>query len=39
VRAPGPKLDAFDLAELDRLLSRLETRLRESVNGRRLAVA
>jgi 4-hydroxy-tetrahydrodipicolinate synthase len=39
VRPPGPKLDAFDLAELDRLLSRLETRLRESVNGRRLAVA
>jgi len=39
VRAPGPKLDAFDLVELDRLLSRLETRLRESVNGRRLAVA
>lgn len=39
VRAPGPKLDALDLAELDRLLSRLETRLRESVNGRRLAVA
>jgi 4-hydroxy-tetrahydrodipicolinate synthase len=39
VRAPGPKLDAFDLAELDRLLSRLGTRLRESVNGRRLAVA
>src|SRR5262249_49629090 len=39
VRAPGPKLDALDLAELDRLLSRLETRLRESINGRRLAVA
>src|SRR5262249_51920942 len=39
VRAPGPKLDALDLAELDRLLSRLETRLRENVNGRRLAVA
>jgi len=39
VRAPGPKLDVLDLAELDRLLSRLETRLRENVNGRRLAVA
>ena len=39
VRAPGPKLDPLDLAELDRLLSRLETRLRESANGRRLAVA
>jgi len=39
VRAPGPRLDAHDLAELDRLLSRLETRLRESANGRRLAVA
>ena len=38
-RSPGPRLDAHDLAELDRLLSRLETRLRESVNGRRLAVA
>ena len=28
VRAPGPKLDAYDLAELDRLLGRLEVRLR-----------
>ena len=36
---PGPRLDAHDLTELDRLLSRLETRLRESANGRRLAVA
>jgi 4-hydroxy-tetrahydrodipicolinate synthase len=39
VRAPGPKLDGLDVAELDRLLSRLEARLRESANGRRLAVA
>jgi 4-hydroxy-tetrahydrodipicolinate synthase len=38
-RAPGPKLDAVDIAELDRLLSRLEARLTESANGRRLAVA
>jgi 4-hydroxy-tetrahydrodipicolinate synthase len=36
---PGPKLDGLDVAELDRLLSRLEARLRESANGRRLAVA
>ena len=27
VRAPGPKLDADDIAELDRLLARLEARL------------
>ena len=39
VRAPGPKLDPVDVAELDRLLSRLETRLTQSANGRRLAVA
>jgi 4-hydroxy-tetrahydrodipicolinate synthase len=39
VRAPGPKLDAHDMAELDRLLARLEARLRESANGPRLAVA
>src|SRR5262249_15258895 len=39
VRARGPGLDAHALAGLDRLLSRLETRLRESANGRRLAVA
>jgi 4-hydroxy-tetrahydrodipicolinate synthase len=39
VRAPGPKLDAYDMAELDRLLARLETRLQESTHGRRLAVA
>src|SRR4029453_14743049 len=38
-RPPGPKLDGLDVAELDRLLSRLEARLRESANGRRLAVA
>jgi 4-hydroxy-tetrahydrodipicolinate synthase len=39
VRAPGPKLDCFDVAELDRLLSRLEVRLKERADGRRLAVA
>jgi 4-hydroxy-tetrahydrodipicolinate synthase len=39
VRAPGPKLDARDTAELERLLSRLEARLKESANGHRLAVA
>jgi 4-hydroxy-tetrahydrodipicolinate synthase len=39
VRAPGPKLDADDLAELDRLLSRLEARLRKNAGGQRLAVA
>jgi 4-hydroxy-tetrahydrodipicolinate synthase len=35
VRSPGPKLDANDVTELDRLLSRLEARLREGVDGRR----
>jgi 4-hydroxy-tetrahydrodipicolinate synthase len=39
VRAPGPKLDALDIAELDRLLSRLEERLKESAHGRQRAVA
>ena len=39
VRAPGPKLDAYDLAELDRLLGRLEVRLRESTDGRERVVA
>jgi 4-hydroxy-tetrahydrodipicolinate synthase len=39
VRGPGPKLDLVDVTELDRLLSRLETRLTQSANGRRLAVA
>ena len=39
VRAPGPKLDAQDIAELDRLLARLEARLQERANGRRLAIA
>src|SRR5229473_1211883 len=39
VRTPGPKLDALDLAELDRLLGRLEVRLRESTNGRERVVA
>src|SRR5262249_17342555 len=37
--APGPRVDAPALAEFDRLLSRLDARLRESVNGRQLAVA
>jgi 4-hydroxy-tetrahydrodipicolinate synthase len=39
VRAPGPKLDADDLAELDRLLARLDRRLREHGETRRRAVA
>jgi 4-hydroxy-tetrahydrodipicolinate synthase len=39
VRAPGPKLDGDDLAELDRLLARLERRLRERGDPRRRAVA
>ena len=39
LRAPGLRLDAADMAELDRLQSRLEARLKESANGRRLAVA
>jgi len=39
VRAPGLKLDAADLTELDRLQSRLEARLKENADGRRLAVA
>jgi 4-hydroxy-tetrahydrodipicolinate synthase len=39
VRSPGPKLDPHDIAELDRLLARLEARLREGADGRRLAVA
>ena len=30
-RSPGPKLDATDIIELDRLLARLETRLSEGV--------
>jgi 4-hydroxy-tetrahydrodipicolinate synthase len=38
-RSPGPKLDADDMVELDRLLARLEARLREGGNSRRLAVA
>ena len=38
VRSPGPKLDTHDVAELDRLLARLEARLREGAD-RRLAVA
>jgi 4-hydroxy-tetrahydrodipicolinate synthase len=39
VCSPGPKLEALDIAELDRLLSRLETRLKESAHGGRRAVA
>ena len=39
VRAPGPKLDAQDVAELDRLLARLEMRLQDSASHHRLAVA
>jgi 4-hydroxy-tetrahydrodipicolinate synthase len=39
VRAPGPKLDGEDVAELDRLLARLERRLAERGDARRLAVA
>jgi 4-hydroxy-tetrahydrodipicolinate synthase len=39
VRAPGPKLDADDVQELDRLLARLEARLREGSAGRQRAVA
>jgi 4-hydroxy-tetrahydrodipicolinate synthase len=38
VRSPGPKLDAQDMAELDRLLARLEARLREG-GSRQRAVA
>ena len=39
VRAPGPKLDADDIKELDRLLARLDRRLRERGDARRRAVA
>src|SRR5262249_60472681 len=35
VRAPGPRLDATDLAELDRLRARLEALPREGPAGRR----
>jgi hypothetical protein len=37
VRSPGPKLDATDITELDRLLARLETRLSEGVRRRAVA--
>ncbi len=37
VRSPGPKLDATDIAELDKLLARLETRLSEGVRHRAVA--
>jgi 4-hydroxy-tetrahydrodipicolinate synthase len=39
VRAPGPKLDPDDVAELDRLLARLERHLSERSDPRRRAVA
>ena len=39
VRSPGPKLDARDIAELDRLLARLEARSKVGVNGQQRAVA
>jgi len=39
VRAPGPKLDADDIAELDRLLARLEKQVVQRGGGRRVAVA
>jgi 4-hydroxy-tetrahydrodipicolinate synthase len=39
VRAPGPKLDADDIAELDRLLARLEKQVVQRGDGRRVAVA
>jgi 4-hydroxy-tetrahydrodipicolinate synthase len=39
VRAPGPKLDPDDVAELDRLLARLERHLGERSDPRRRAVA
>src|ERR1041385_1939136 len=32
VRAPGPRMDATDIAELDRLLARLETRVSEGAH-------
>jgi 4-hydroxy-tetrahydrodipicolinate synthase len=39
VRAPGPKLDADDIKELDQLLARLETRLAQRGEPRRRAGA
>jgi 4-hydroxy-tetrahydrodipicolinate synthase len=39
LRAPGPKLDALDLAELGRLMQRLERRLAERASPTPLAVA
>ncbi len=38
VRAPGPKLDADDMRELDRLLARLQVRLAARGDVRRVAV-
>jgi 4-hydroxy-tetrahydrodipicolinate synthase len=39
VRAPGPRLDADDMRELDLLLARLEARLAQSGNVAHRAVA
>ena len=39
VRAPGAKLDADDMKELDRLLARLELRLAQRGEAPRRAVA
>jgi 4-hydroxy-tetrahydrodipicolinate synthase len=39
VRAPGPKLDADDVKELEALLARLQARLAQRGDARRLAVA
>jgi 4-hydroxy-tetrahydrodipicolinate synthase len=39
VRAPGPKLDADDVKELEALLARLAARLAQRGDARRLAVA
>ena len=39
VRAPGPRLDADDMSELDRLLARLEARLAQRGHLGRRAVA
>jgi hypothetical protein len=39
VRAPGAKLDADDVKELDRLLARLQARLTERGDAHRRAVA
>ncbi|MBN9278810.1 MAG: hypothetical protein J0I57_14450, partial [Hyphomicrobium sp.] len=33
IRAPGPKLDATDMAELDRLLARLERKIGQPIKA------